>query len=1782
MEVTLEYPLPIEWENKPRCPRCWEARLAGAAIPCTGGAFSDAAHLAKHLKAKHPGDYITYKCSLCNFKGGSRYPLKDVKAHYAKVHSANNSSSSRVGASRPGTRGNSDVGEQSDSGARSRVTGATARPRGSNPPAQDPRQPRLSFRSTPPPGPSGATRRSATPPTAAAGSPSYATVTAGELPSRPPAPVEARRHSAAQAMPHTTTTAAAASTSAAAAAAAATSAGPPTTATGKPRVLSVQLVRLPIKIKAARPATTRAKPTPLIRPAPTGATRASVSAANSQSVATRSARAPSHPPQRTSPVAGASASSSTTTRWSGEGAQRSPLDRRTPPARNAGGQSVATRTRRATSVPTEKSDSAARLECVPPHPRTRGAATSIGKAGGTKEKPPDSTPPTNVQGGVATRTRSRASSTPVEKSALEARLAALDRPPPGAKGSAASRSASDTAQQGTSRESPARSPSLPQTTRGSPTGGRSNIHPATSLPATLTTCTVTTTTCGGPVMSTGLPVGKGRSPPRPSLLPTILEASPCVAAVPTTPGEQRTSPQTAPSSPGVGVRRRRGAAIILSSDSEGDEGEPWRTHRGRRAGRRHTPPGLPPNSRSPPVAHARPTPETAKTASANSRANASPRGSFSDTNNNSFEDTVHSSQSVRPPPSTEAASRRGTSLEDRVGGDTGNGAARVSAEHPCAPVCARGVMGRRAQPLPIVPPREEGGAPPNLVGRHGGRERHHGRRRVDAPVAQPSRGYPVPVAVVRQRRRELVADRDALVERAANVATIADLEAYAASVAAWFGEDATEGAGGAAPGVQGRPNRRRNAGARRGARGGVPPGGEGDSRAGQASLGPATSQEEHGGWVREAKRLQALYRTNRRKAVREILQGPADLCQVPRQQVQEYFERLYRGGEDLAGGGVQAEPTDPSDVAGEFEYLADPEMILECRGPRGATVKIPPGARAQVVGRLRSAVAEYYASTLLAKRDQGKVFEVSSRCRVSNHFIRGGSFTRFADWRFIHKARLDVLPLNGARRWGDGDKRCRRCGEVSETLPHVLCHCGVHSAAIQLRHNAVLHRLWKACRMPGEKRVNQRIEGIDGELGELRPDLVIRHEPSKSVVICDVTVPFENRWEAFEDARARKIAKYSPLAEELQRRGYRVVVTAFVVGALGSWDPRNEAVLRLLRIGTPYASLMRRLMVSDTIRWSRDIYVEHVSGTRQYRAPPRPAGGGFATPPRAIRRRWLADEGTQNIKLIFGAGWVSGACSDPAAGRLGIAVPSSSAHRECECPVRAEDQPEGWRRPYRGPTPDLAHRYPLKDVKAHYAKVHSANNSSSSRVGASRPGTRGNSDVGEQSDSGARSRVTGATARPRGSNPPAQDPRQPRLSFRSTPPPGPSGATRRSATPPTAAAGSPSYATVTAGELPSRPPAPVEARPAAAAAATSAGPPTTATGKPRVLSVQLVRLPIKIKAARPATTRAKPTPLIRPAPTGATRASVSAANSQSVATRSARAPSHPPQRTSPVAGASASSSTTTRWSGEGAQRSPLDRRTPPARNAGGQSVATRTRRATSVPTEKSDSAARLECVPPHPRTRGAATSIGKAGGTKEKPPDSTPPTNVQGGVATRTRSRASSTPVEKSALEARLAALDRPPPGAKGSAASRSASDTAQQGTSRESPARSPSLPQTTRGSPTGGRSNIHPATSLPATLTTCTVTTTTCGGPVMSTGLPVGKGRSPPRPSLLPTILEASPCVAAVPTTPGEQRTSPQTAPSSPGPIRPTTTIDGGGKSSRDIAGGPCRRRHAGMVLRG
>lgn len=63
----------------------------------------------------------------------------------------------------------------------------------------------------------------------------------------------------------------------------------------------------------------------------------------------------------------------------------------------------------------------------------------------------------------------------------------------------------------------------------------------------------------------------------------------------------------------------------------------------------------------------------------------------------------------------------------------------------------------------------------------------------------------------------------------------------------------------------------------------------------------------------------------------------------------------------------------------------------------------------------------------------------------------------------------------------------------------------------------------------------------------------------------------------------------------MRRRGYTVHVDAFIVGALGAWDAENEALRRLLRVSSMYGTMMKRLTVSETVAWSKDIYVEHVS-----------------------------------------------------------------------------------------------------------------------------------------------------------------------------------------------------------------------------------------------------------------------------------------------------------------------------------------------------------------------------------------------------------------------------------------------------------------------------------------------------------------------------------------------------------------------------------------------------------
>ncbi|GIY31148.1 retrovirus-related Pol polyprotein from type-2 retrotransposable element R2DM [Caerostris darwini] len=241
------------------------------------------------------------------------------------------------------------------------------------------------------------------------------------------------------------------------------------------------------------------------------------------------------------------------------------------------------------------------------------------------------------------------------------------------------------------------------------------------------------------------------------------------------------------------------------------------------------------------------------------------------------------------------------------------------------------------------------------------------------------------------------------------------------------------------------------------------------------------------------------------------------------------------------------------------------------------------------------------SSQLLNKISQGKALKLVSLSPSSSHFLSDGTYTRFADWRFIHKARLNLVPLNGCQPWKTGEeKMCRRWGQWAETLPHVINHCSLHSHGWQLRRNAIADRIVKALQPKATiLSVNQNVWDTN-----LRPDITAK--VGNTVYVIDVTCPFEGSDTAFISSYENKINKYEPLLPLYRAQGLNPVIVPILVGALGSWCPWNDRICckKLSRI---YLAKFRKLCVSDCIKWSRDIYTEHITGHRQYLTDDLPA-----------------------------------------------------------------------------------------------------------------------------------------------------------------------------------------------------------------------------------------------------------------------------------------------------------------------------------------------------------------------------------------------------------------------------------------------------------------------------------------------------------------------------------------------------------------------------------------------
>jgi hypothetical protein len=80
--------------------------------------------------------------------------------------------------------------------------------------------------------------------------------------------------------------------------------------------------------------------------------------------------------------------------------------------------------------------------------------------------------------------------------------------------------------------------------------------------------------------------------------------------------------------------------------------------------------------------------------------------------------------------------------------------------------------------------------------------------------------------------------------------------------------------------------------------------------------------------------------------------------------------------------------------------------------------------------------------------------------------------------------------------------------------------------------------------------------------GGIRPDLVIKK--GNKLYITDVSIPFDNRINAFKASADERLERYKQTSEEMASMyDVETTVIPFIVGALGSWHPPNDQLLRI-------------------------------------------------------------------------------------------------------------------------------------------------------------------------------------------------------------------------------------------------------------------------------------------------------------------------------------------------------------------------------------------------------------------------------------------------------------------------------------------------------------------------------------------------------------------------------------------------------------------------------------------
>ena len=79
-----------------------------------------------------------------------------------------------------------------------------------------------------------------------------------------------------------------------------------------------------------------------------------------------------------------------------------------------------------------------------------------------------------------------------------------------------------------------------------------------------------------------------------------------------------------------------------------------------------------------------------------------------------------------------------------------------------------------------------------------------------------------------------------------------------------------------------------------------------------------------------------------------------------------------------------------------------------------------------------------------------------------------------------------------------------------------------------------------------------------------KPDLVIHDKRNNSIIICELTVPFELN---IESARGRKLERYTQLAADINLKGFKCDLICFEVGSRGIITKDNKSqIYRIFKV----------------------------------------------------------------------------------------------------------------------------------------------------------------------------------------------------------------------------------------------------------------------------------------------------------------------------------------------------------------------------------------------------------------------------------------------------------------------------------------------------------------------------------------------------------------------------------------------------------------------------------------